>query len=71
MRKKLFGNHIEPNCEYCANSVESNGRQACRYRLTPGKDGSCRKFSYDPLRRTPVALPPLPAIDFDEDEFKL
>lgn len=71
MKKKLFGTHIEPNCEYCSNNVERDGKQACRHHLTPGKDGSCRKFSYDPLRRTPIALPLLPDMEFDEDEFKL
>ena len=69
MRKKMFGNHIEPNCEYCSHCIVSGEDTACQLGRQPKPDGSCRKFSYDPLMRTPKSLPPLR--EYSLDDFKL
>lgn len=72
MKKKnaLFGNHIDPNCAYCAFSVE-NGDEApgCEKKRRPAEPGGCKKFSYDPLKRKPKTLPELPS--FDPKDFEL
>ncbi len=62
-KKKMFGGGIEPRCEYCVHFSES---APCRF----GKSGTpCRRFRYDPLRRTPVSPPPLKK--HDPGEFTL
>ncbi|HBC27096.1 MAG TPA: hypothetical protein DC013_06755 [Ruminococcaceae bacterium] len=68
-KKNLFGEHIEANCGYCSHNSGDEEEPACSLKLEPGKDGSCCGFGYDPLKRTPHALPPLE--EHDEDEFRL
>ena len=67
--QKLFKKDMEVRCEYCAHSSEFDGSCVCQLGkyLTP--EGGCRKFAYDPLKRTPVALPPLR--EYDPEDFKL
>jgi hypothetical protein len=62
-KKKLFGDGIEPRCEYCANFSEKG---SCCF---GEKDPSCGRFQYDPLKRTPVCPPPLKK--HSPDEFTL
>lgn len=68
-KEKLFGNHVDVNCEYCSNSSECDGANICRLNRCPEPDGSCSRFSYDPLKRSPKNLPPMPK--HDADEFQL
>ena len=56
-KKDYFGDKIETDCAYCRFGSDFDG------------DGSCRKFSYDPLKRKPFAPPPLR--EYDPDDFKL
>ena len=56
--KKLFGNNITPNCEYCELAQFSSGKFIC----TKNKvlvNNKCRKFKYDPLKRVPNSTPSL------------
>ena len=56
--KKLFGNNITPNCEYCELAQFSGGNFIC----TKNKvlvNNKCRKFKYDPLKRVPNSTPSL------------
>ncbi len=56
--KKLFGNNIEPKCEYCELAQYSGGKFLC----TKNKmivNNKCRKFKYDPLKRVPNSTPSL------------
>lgn len=56
--KKLFGNNITPNCEYCELAYYSGGKFIC----TKNKmivNNKCRKFKYDPLKRVPNSTPSL------------
>lgn len=41
----------------------------CAIRQNPGEKAACRHFNYDPLKRSPKNLPPLP--DFDPEDFSL
>ena len=69
-KKELFGKSIEPNCQYCThNRAGEEEAPFCALHQIPEEDGACRRFSYDPLRRTPKNLPPLPK--FDPEDFSL
>ncbi len=68
--KKLFGNNIEPNCKYCSYLNEiGNSNDFCQKSHRAPKDEQCRRFKYDPLKRTPTILPSLPK--YDEADFSL
>ena len=72
MSKKLFGSGIEPKCEYCTECVLTADKKTalCKRKGFTTPDGSCRKFEYDPLKRTPRAKqPPLP--EFTDEDFSL
>lgn len=68
-KTKLFGNHIEVKCEYCESGSEDDGASVCKLNCTPEPDGSCPRFSYDPLKRAPKNSPVLRP--HDVEEFKL
>lgn len=69
-KNKLFGGSVTPDCRYCQhNSAEDGEAVCCAVNQDPGEDCACREFSYDPLRRTPENLPPLPK--FDPEDFSL
>ena len=66
---RLFGNHIEPNCEYCDNCIENGkGVTICRAKREI-KDGKCFRFKYNPLLRVPHEMPRLP--QYDPKDFEL
>lgn len=52
MSKKLFGNNIEPNCEYCDRYNKDGESYFCEAKKEI-KNGKCRKFSYNPTLREP------------------
>ena len=64
-QKGPFGQHIAPDCAYCANH---DLQQGC-LRGKALKNGRCVTFDYDPLRRMPKTAPPIPVPD--EKEFIL
>ncbi|MBR2175703.1 MAG: hypothetical protein IJ861_02000 [Clostridia bacterium] len=69
LKKKLFGNTIEPNCDYCRYNVKnSGGNSICRYG-SPSVENVCGRYVYDPLKREPKTLPDIPR--FTADDFKL
>ena len=68
--RRLFGDNIEPACVYCRNGTRTKKGD----KIMCPKNGmvdiyySCRRFCYDPLRRTPsdsAALPEFPKSDFE------
>lgn len=72
-KKKLFGNAIEPSCETCAlGMVSSDGETVlCRHAGAPSKHHHCKRFRYDPLKRTPRRQPApmtFTAADFSLDD---
>jgi hypothetical protein len=67
--KKLFGNQVEPYCRYCsrANDLGAEQMLCSKYGVVQA-DYACRRFQYDPLKRTP----PKPAVlrgNFSDDDF--
>ena len=71
MRKKLFGNTVQPSCSTCV-----NGRTApdeimvlCRKYGPVSPVYRCKKYHYDPLRRVPKRQPKLP--DYTAEDFKI
>lgn len=71
MKKKLFGKNIPPACLYCAygNPAPNADQIFCVKRGAVNSYSSCRRFLYDPLKRTPQAAPSLPK--HDPAEFEL
>jgi len=69
MKQKLFGNQIEPNCEYCSHSSSTDNGVACSLSRSIDENGKCSHFAYDPLLRTPNSAPPLR--EYNENDFKL
>ena len=55
MRKKLFGNNIEPDCMYCENAVFNKYDVFCK-KSKGIRNGRCRPFKYDPLMREPKSI---------------
>ena len=64
----LFGKQIEPNCAYCANSLQVQGDIRCRIGQIP-EEMCCRQYIYDPLRRAPRGEPKLG--NFTAEDFEL
>lgn len=53
-KKKLFGNNIKPSCKYCefGKSGEGNSIDCSKFGEMKSYD-SCKKFTYNPLKRIP------------------
>lgn len=72
-KQKLFGNRSEPRCETCAHgkaSADSETVLCAREGAVPSYH-HCRRFVYDPLKRTPRRERPLEsysAADFSLEE---
>ena len=68
---KLFSRDISPACKYCAfgRATADGGEVLCEKRGIMLPDSSCKKFSYDPLKREPArcAAPS----DFTAEDFSL
>ena len=69
-KKQWFGNHISPNCSYCAYG-DGETRPECTLHLFLDIDGSCPKFFYDPLKRTPNPEYDMKVFDFKPEDFQL
>ena len=68
----LFRKDIEKHCIWCQLSTDAgSGRLLCTKKGIVSPDCSCRKFSYDPLKR----IPPEPRCPdfrkFDKNDFTL
>ena len=70
-----FDVEIERACAFCEYGTpapsDKDGKEfvICAKKGLVRENGSCRKFSYDPLKREPAKRPPLPeveAVDIDE-----
>jgi len=60
MKRKICGENINPACEYCVHGRLGASRLNifCLKQGITGLGDSCRKFTYDPMRRKPRSLPP-------------
>ena len=51
----LFRKNIEKSCDYCIHGTALDEETVlCIKKGVVKRDGKCRKFSYDPCKRTPV-----------------
>ena len=51
---KLFRKKIDPRCAYCERGRDlGDGTVACVHKGVVDEAFHCRKFRYDPLKRTP------------------
>ncbi len=67
-KASFFNTARESDCECCIHSFRRDGQAFCAVHRAIGEPG-CRRFRYDPLKRTPRNLPPLR--EYDPEEFKL
>ena len=51
-------------CEFCehATTINDEFNVLCNHRGIVNKEYKCKKFVYDPLKRVPRPLPPLPKL---------
>lgn len=66
--KKLFGNNIEPSCEYCKLARFEENQFVCSKNKSI-RNYKCKSFDYDPLKRAPKATPALQ--QFSPEDFVL
>lgn len=53
-KKALFGNNIKPSCRYCLIAEVHEGEKIVCPKMGVVKAyDSCKKFTYDPLKRIP------------------
>lgn len=70
-KKLLFGENIELDCRYCRHNGAAQGESPlCTIKLEV-KNGKCKKYAYDPLRREPRVAPLLRSSGFSKEDFKL
>ena len=69
--KKLFGNNIEPACEYCLYGMPASDKAMilCNKKGIVSPYYSCNKFNYEPTKRVPKRMLSLPK--FNKEDFKL
>jgi len=68
---KVFGKGIEQNCEYCKRGTllcDEDGVVCDKYGYIKRKY-NCKKFVYDPLKRTPKSAEL--SMDFDASDFSI
>ena len=71
-RNCLYNESIEPHCAYCAHCKPDNEYQGvCEYRGIVAMAGSCRRFTYDALRRRPPKPARIRGRFSDADFFRL
>ena len=70
-KNKLFGNRINPACEYCQYGSRSrdNAMILCSKKGVVSPFYSCNKYVYMPTKRIPKRRPNLP--DYSAEDFKL
>lgn len=56
MASKVFNKKIPHYCEYCVHGTASeySNEVICMKKGITDKKDSCRRYKYDPLKRTPV-----------------
>ena len=58
MSDKAYNKKLPHRCEYCeyGKSLEGTNEIVCKKRGITLKDDSCRKYKYNPLKRTPEEI---------------
>jgi hypothetical protein len=69
---RLFNKYIEPSCSYCRFGTHiGNGEIACMKLGVVETNFSCKKFSYDPLKRVPERPSPPKRVAIDVSGFSV
>lgn len=68
MKNKLFGEHIQPNCNYCDNFNRDGNNSGC-LKNKQIKNGKCRKFAYNPILRMPKSEAKM--MQFKKEDFEI
>ena len=73
MRRKLYGNNIQPCCEYCQSARRAtDGRvMLCSRRGIVPMYHKCRKFRYAPCKRIPPKPKAPDFSDYTKEDFSL
>lgn len=68
----LFRKKIPRSCCYCAHGTKFDGEQIlCVKRGVIPTGGACRKFTYDPCKRTPPKFKAMNFSQYKEEDFVL
>ncbi len=68
----LFRKKIEPRCAYCRRAQAAEpGFVICRKKGIVPEEHHCRRFRYDPLRRTPPRPARADFSKYDDQDFSL
>lgn len=71
MPKSILNKSITKSCDYCFFGRKSSAFEIilCRFKGPVSKENFCKKYKYDPLKRTPKKTAKLP--NFDCNDFEL
>lgn len=71
MKKTIFGKTVSPKCIYCeTGKITPDGKSVlCTKKGVMMPDSFCKKFRYDPLKRTPETVKI--QTDFSQEDFSL
>ncbi|MBE6927892.1 MAG: hypothetical protein E7467_05325 [Ruminococcaceae bacterium] len=68
----LFRKKIEKSCSYCVHAAKIDETTIlCAKKGMLNSTGHCRKFKYDPLKRTPPKAKPQDFEEYDRVDFSL
>lgn len=68
----LFRKKHPRSCGYCSHGTKIDDNIVlCVKRGTVSADGACRKFLYDPCKRTPAKPKALDFIKYEDKDFSL
>ncbi len=71
MGNKVFNKKLPKRCEYCVhgNKSQFTNEVLCLKKGIVEVGDSCRKYKYDPLKRSPVRE--MPADNYTAEDFKI
>ena len=68
----LFRKKMPRSCSYCTYGTAIGGEQVlCTKRGVVSVDHKCRKFRYDPCKRTPLKAKALDFSKYNQEDFSL
>ena len=68
----LFRKKIPRSCTYCTNGTKLNDSEVlCIKRGVVSIDRACRKFEYDPFKRTPLKQKASNFSKYDNEDYSL
>lgn len=68
----LFRKNVSKLCAHCVYAGQAgNDRMLCSKKGFVSPDGHCRRFRYDPLKRSPSRYQAKDFSQFDEKDFEL